>query len=257
MDESSKKIRAILFDLGETLITFGKVHGSALFKESARLSYDYLKELGQPVGNFRLYCFKNLAVIRFRFWLSNRTGNDFDSMMLLKKLGTRAGYKLTDQQWEHLAWLWYEPLGQFGKAEADIIKTLTTLTNGGVKLGIISNTFVHRTSLERHLRELGMLDFFAVRMFSYEFSFRKPDARIFNVAAERIGAQLENIMFVGDRLDKDVAPALRLGMTAVMIRAHTNSGKKAPQRAYTIETLAELPSLIEKINSTRLTASEK
>ena len=61
-------------------------------------------------------------------------------------------------------------------------------------------------SLEKHLEQVGILDFFPLRMYSYEFDFRKPDARIFKVAAERIGETAENILFVGDRIDTDITP---------------------------------------------------
>ncbi len=86
-------------------------------------------------------------------------------------------------------------------------------------------------------------------MYSYEFDFRKPDARIFRIAAERIGETPDNILFVGDRIDKDVRPVLRNGMRGVMKIAYTNAGKKIPQGAWKINQLSELPSLIDKINA--------
>ena len=50
------KIKAVLFDLGETLLNFGKIKTTSLFREGARLSYDYLKSMGQSVGGFEYYC---------------------------------------------------------------------------------------------------------------------------------------------------------------------------------------------------------
>ncbi|GAI71517.1 unnamed protein product, partial [marine sediment metagenome] len=82
------------------------------------------------------------------------------------------------------------------KVEPETADTLAALKNLGLKLGIVSNTFVNGSSLEKHLEQLGILDFFSVRIYSYEFDFRKPDARIFKAAAERIGEMLENILFV-------------------------------------------------------------
>ncbi|MCJ7692491.1 MAG: HAD family hydrolase, partial [Sedimentisphaerales bacterium] len=146
------------------------------------------------------------------------------------------------------AWLWYEPLGQLGKAEAGIKDTLTALKQMGLKLGIVSNTFVHKASLEKHLEQVGILDFFTVRLYSYEFDFRKPDARMFKIAAEKVGEMVENILFVGDRINKDIAPAMAAGMQAVKKTAYTNTGKKTPRGAWKINQLSELPLLIEKIN---------
>ncbi len=244
-----KKIKAVLFDLGETLLNFGRVNKSRVFQQGARLSYDFLKSCGQPVGNFNYYCWRNLIALRIRHWLSNITRKDFNALLLLRGIGTKKGVRLDRQQWRHFAWLWYEPLSKVGKAEDDTKETLTKLKESGIKLGIVSNTFVHSSSLEKHLKQLGILDFFAVRLYSYEFNFRKPDARIFKAAAERIGEMLENILFVGDQINRDVKAAAKTGMHAVLKAAYTNAGKKIPEGAWKINQLSELPALIEKINA--------
>jgi len=217
--------------------------------EGAKLSYDYLKSCGQPVGNFQYYCWRNLIAMRIRYLLSNITKNDFNSLALLRGIGIKKGIHLDRQQWQHFAWLWYEPLSKVATAEPKIKETLTALKNSGLKLGIVSNTFVNGSSLEKHLKQVGILDFFIVRVYSYEFDFRKPDARIFKVAAEKIGEMVENILFVGDRIDKDIRPAIRSGMQAALKTAYTNAGKKTPRGAWKINQLAELPGLIEKINT--------
>jgi len=244
-----KKIKAVLFDLGETLLDFGKFKAGRLFRQGARLSYDFLKSCGQPVGNFQYYCWRNLLALRIRHLLSNITKNDFNSLVLLRGIGIKKGIRLDGQRWRHFAWLWYEPLSKVATTEPKIKETLTALKNSGLKLGIVSNTFVNGCSLEKHLQQIGILDFFTVRVYSYEFDFRKPDVRIFKIAAERIGETVENILYVGDRIDKDIRPALRSGMQAVLKNAYTNNGKKTPKGAWRINQLSELPSLIESINA--------
>ena len=248
----AKKIRAVLFDFGETLLTFGKVNTARLFRQGARLSYDFLKSHGQPVGNFEYYCWRNLIALRVRRWLSNLTGRDFDALALLKKVGTKKGVKLGPQQWEHLAWLWYEPLSRIAQAEPNIAETLTALKKLGLKLGIVSNTFVNRCCLEKNLKQFGILDFFAVRLYSYEFGFRKPDTRIFKIAAEKIGEPPENILFVGDRIHEDVKAAIRIGMQAVLKIGPATASKKTPKGTWKIKQLAELPELVERINAKEL-----
>lgn len=244
-----KKIKAVLFDLGDTLLNFGKVKTTQLFQQGAKLSYDFLKNMGQPVGNFSYYCWRNLIVLHVRYWLSKITGRDFDALALLKKVGRKKGIKLQMEQWEHLAWLWYEPLSKVARTEPETAETLTALKKLGLKLGIVSNTFVSGESLDKHLNQLGILDFFPVRVYSYEFTFRKPNTQIFKVAADRIGETVENILYVGDRIDKDIKPAKKTGMKAVLKSAYTNAGKKIPKGIWKINQLSELPGLIEKINT--------
>ena len=246
---SEQRIRAVIFDLGETLLNFGKVSTTRLFRQGARASHAFLKGLGQPVGGFEVYCWTSLIRLRVRTLISNVTGRDFDAFAMLKRFGQRRGIRLSGEQWDEFAWQWYEPLSRLGSVETDLMQTLSNLRGLGLKLGILSNTFVNRRSLERHLQEMGILDFFEVRMYSYEHEFRKPNAALFKLAAERIGETFENIAFVGDRIDKDVRPAIDNGMVAVMKDAYTNAGKEAPRGALKIDRIAELPELIRTINA--------
>ncbi len=243
-----KMIKAVLFDLGDTLLNFGRFKTPPLFWQGARSSYDFLKGLGQPVGNFKYHSWRSLVYFYLRRWLWNIIGRDFDTLALLKKAGTKKGISLDEQQWRHLAWLWYEPLGKIAQIEPRIKETLSELKKKGLKLGLLSNTCVNRCSLEKHLNDIGILDFFTVRVYSYEFNFRKPDIRIFKAAADRISEHLENILYVGDRIKVDIKPAIKSGMHAVLKAAYTNAGEKTPNGAWKINQLSELPALIEKIN---------
>jgi len=245
---AGNKINAVLFDLGETLLNFGKVNTTRLFRQGAKLSYDFLKSCGQPTGNYNYYCWRNLILLRWRYWLSNITERDFNAFELFKQYGDKKGITLTADQWKHFSWLWYEPLYELSQDEPQAKETLTKLKQMGLKLGIVSNTFVHASSLEKHLDHLGILDFFEIKLYSYEFAFRKPDPRIFEIAAERIGEKPENIMYVGDRLDKDVEGATKAGMSPVLKHAYTNKQKQIPKTTPQIERIHELPTLIEKIN---------
>jgi len=244
-----RRIRAVLFDLGDTLLNFGKIEAGRLFAEGAQSSYEYLKGLGQAVGSFRLYFWRNLVNLRLQRLISALRGRDFNALALLERVGRRRGLRLTSEQWQHLAWRWYEPLSRICRIEPQTRQTLSKLRSAGLKLGIVSNTFVHASSLEKHLGQLGLVEFFSVRVYSYKYTFRKPDDRIFKIAMERIGQPAQNILYVGDRIDKDIRPALRNGMVAVLKEAYTNFGKKLPAGAHRIARISELPALIERLNA--------
>ena len=245
----NNQIKAVLFDLGETLLDFGRIKATRLFRQGARLSYDYLKSSGQPVVNFECYCWVNLLILRIRHLISRIQKKDFDSLTLLRTVGTRVGVRFDDEQWRHFAWLWYEPLSKIATTEPTIKDTLISLKGLGLKLGILSNTFVNADSLEKQLKQLGLLDFFSVRMYSYQFDFRKPDLRIFEIAAGRLDEPAEKILYIGDRIDMDIKPALKIGFKPVLKAAYTNAGKTSPNGAFKINHLSELPSLIKKINT--------
>ena len=245
---SDKKIKAVLFDLGDTLLNFGEVDIRAVFKEGAKSTYNFLKEAGQPVGSLKRYALRNFLAIRWRTFISDITGNDFDSLELLKKIGKTKNYNLEEAQWQKLAELWYEPLKKFGHPEEDVKETLIKLKQMQLKLGIVSNTFVSALSLDKHMSQAGLSGFFDFVLYSYQVPWRKPDKKIFRYAADKIGEKCENIMFVGDRIDKDVVPALKINMAAALKEAYTNMGKTCPLGAHKIKRISELPAIIEKIN---------
>jgi HAD superfamily hydrolase (TIGR01549 family) len=244
-----KKIKAVLFDLGETLLDFGRINTTKIFRQSAKLTYEFLQSCNKPLGNFQWYCWHSMIAFRFHCLVSSLTGKDFNALLLLKKIGIKKGFTLDEDQLRQLGWLWYEPLAKLARIEPRLKATLASLKQMGFKLGIVSNTFISEGSLDRHLAQFGILDFFPIRLYSHQFAFRKPDIRIFQTAAQQIGEPPQDVLFVGDRINKDIVPALKAGMRAVLKEAYTNIGKKIPKGVWKISRLSELPSLIEKINA--------
>jgi putative hydrolase of the HAD superfamily len=245
---NKQPIKSVLFDFGDTLLDFAHLSQHYHFYLGAQLTYAYLKELGQPTGPFMWHVIKNLGYLRFKHIVSNITHRDFDSLKALRGLGEKYGISMTDTQWEEYVWLWYEKMGYAAGVESDLDQTLQTLQDQGLKLGLISNTFLHASSLDRHMDELGLLKYLSPRLYSYQFSFRKPDHRIFRVGAERIGEALPNILYVGDLIKNDIIPTLALGMKAALKRGHSNVGKVVPAGAWEVKTLSELPELIAAYN---------
>ena len=119
---SKRKIEAVVFDLGETLLNFGRLDKATLFDKALRASYSYLEELSQPVGSFRMYRLVHIWGVRWNLLKSWGTGDDFDSLELLKSYGRRRDFHLSESQWEELNWKWYEGLSELGQVEpVDVI----------------------------------------------------------------------------------------------------------------------------------------
>jgi putative hydrolase of the HAD superfamily len=244
---ADRAVGAILFDLGQTLLEFGKLCNRSLFAVSAQNSYQWLRQQSQPLPRFVRYKLKHILGLYLHLGRSWLTGDDFDSLELLKGYGRRYGFTLSDEQYRQLSWIWYEPLSKQAYMEAELIQTLDRLRSMGLKLGIVSNTFVHRDTLGQHLKQVGLDGFFPVQLYSYEFPWRKPDVRIFQEASKRIGVAPEKTLFVGDRVDTDVNGALAAGMIPVFKRMAINRDKQVPAGVVTITKLAELPAVVEKL----------
>jgi HAD superfamily hydrolase (TIGR01549 family) len=245
---NKQPIKAVFFDFGDTIVDFAGVGQHHHFYLGAQLTHAYLKKLGQPTGPFTWYLIKNLAYLRLKHIISNFTHRDFDSLCALRGVGEKQGISLTEAQWEHYVWLWYEKLGYAGGVEPELAQTMQQLKDQGLKLGLISNTFLHATSLDRHMDELGLLKYLSERLYSYQFPFRKPDPRIFKAGAERIGEALPNILYVGDLIKNDIQPTLALGMKAALKRGPSNAGQAVPAGGWEVNTLSELPALIAAYN---------
>lgn len=242
---TKRRIEAVLFDLGETLLKFGQLDRNKLFSEAVARSYAYLKDQSQPVGSYWAYRLFYLWGIRWSVFKSWISGHDFNSLQQLQAYGRRRGFTLSPAQWEELNWQWYRGLAEIGGVVAGTQQTLEALQQTGLKLGLLSNTFIHKSSLERHLEQEALLDYLPVRLYTYDYPWRKPDERIFREGARAMGVDCEKIMYVGDRIDNDVIGARKVGMFPVLINAYTNTKKDIPADVAQIQSLTELPELIE------------
>ncbi len=96
-----------------------------------------------------------------------------------------------------------------------VIETLEALRGSGVVLGVLSNW---DSRLYQTLDALGLTRFFDHFVVSYEVGLEKPHPGIFLDAARLAGARPAEILMVGDSLDQDILPAMRLGWQTAWVR---------------------------------------
>jgi putative hydrolase of the HAD superfamily len=219
-------IDAVLFDLGDTIIDFGvgRREAEVLFKQGARLTYDYLDGKGMPVPAFEQYFRVHYRQMQRAYAWSKLTRRDFNYGDLLARVARKLKLAVTPGDLVHLAWLWYKPIGDASHIDKGIMQMLVQLRAAGTKLAIVSNTFVPGHCLDRHLREEGLLEFFPVRIYSSTVRYRKPHPRIFEMALEQIGVPAERALFIGDLLKTDIRGAKRAGMRTIWKPARSAAG---------------------------------
>lgn len=83
------------------------------------------------------------------------------------------------------------------------------------KLGIIANQGL---GTENRLIKYGIRQYFDVIASSAEEGVAKPDLKIFEIALKKAGCVPEEACMIGDRLDNDIEPAGKMGMTAIWVR---------------------------------------
>ena len=212
----ARGIKGILFDLGETLLHFGDFDVPHFFRAGAKLAYEYVTALGQPVPPFETYWRKQFRAIRWRYALSRLTAIEFDSVKVMARTHARMGQKLTREQHEELTWLWYRPLSEHAEMEDGAKEMLRQFLDDGLVLGVVSNTFVPGRLLDRHLECVGLLDLLPHRTYSADVGRRKPRRSIFNLALARAGLRAEQTLFVGDLPWTDIHGANRVGLVSVL-----------------------------------------
>ncbi|MEU0671376.1 HAD family hydrolase [Streptomyces sp. NPDC006172] len=141
----------------------------------------------------------------------------------------------------------------FGEADLypDVREALGALRANGLWLGIAGNQTVRAGGI---LRELFTEDVDLIGT-SDDWGASKPDRAFFDRVAEVVPAAVDEMLYVGDRIDNDIRPAREAGMhTALVHRGpwatiqwHTEEAEKLP--TFRVESLLELPSLIRDFNA--------
>ncbi|MCD4825436.1 MAG: HAD family hydrolase [Phycisphaerae bacterium] len=245
----TRSIKAILFDLGDTLLDFGKVDFPRMFREGADGAYDYLQKRGYSLPSRRWYGLFHRLAIHWNVLVSAISRREFNSLDVLERCCRRMGLYLSADEHMELCWKWYEPLCRHATVETGLAEMLTNLKADGLKLVIVSNTFVPGQILDRHLAMERLLEHLPDRIYSCNIGHRKPHPRIFHEALRLAGTTPEEVMFVGDTPKADILGASRLGMIPVL-KDPTGAYRKSKYRpAHTIRSILELPQIIAEYKS--------
>ena len=126
----------------------------------------------------------------------------------------------------------------------DALPCLIALKDSGLFIGIAGN---QPEAAEDALRDCGVTaDFIAS---SARWGIEKPSVRFFEEVVRQSGFDANEIAYVGDRLDNDILPAAAIGLHTVFIERGpwgTLDGRKPEvfRADYVIRSLSELPSLL-------------
>jgi putative hydrolase of the HAD superfamily len=210
-----RRYDVVLFDAGETLLrpepSFPELIVRLLRDRGLTVSHDEPSWIESALRSvFR--AMDDLVVNREHFSTSIERSRAFWTEIytrLLAELG------VDDPDAEHAGYLYDE----FSKPEhyalfPDALPALRELAATGYTLGIVSNFEAWLNTL---LERLGILPLMSVVVVSGVEGIEKPDPKIFRIALDRIDAEPERAVYVGDNPRIDCAAALSLGMGAVLV----------------------------------------
>jgi FMN phosphatase YigB (HAD superfamily) len=116
---------------------------------------------------------------------------------------------------------------------ADAMPCFAALRARGLRLGAAGNMrAVHEKFLRPHVDFVGS---------SERWDVWKPDAGFFARIVEEAAVPAGEILYVGDRVDNDVVPALAAGFRAIRVRRGAHADVESPEGMITIDSLEELP----------------
>jgi HAD superfamily hydrolase (TIGR01549 family) len=244
----AEKIEGILFDLGDTILDFGSVDVLGKFEAGANLAYQYLSELRLPLPSFATFHRRQLWAIRWNYFKSRFTRREFNTLDILGKLAIEMGHDLSHEQMLELAWRFYQPLARQATVEEGTRELLNEFAAQELKMGLVSNTFVPGPILDRHLKEVNLLELLPVRIYSSDVICRKPSRSIFQLALQQTRLEPAKTLFVGDSLEADIEGANQAGMISVLKDPHNRHRHSRIKPNHRIRRLSELRDIVRQHN---------
>ncbi|WP_423791917.1 TIGR02253 family HAD-type hydrolase [Methanocaldococcus indicus] len=127
----------------------------------------------------------------------------------------------------------------------DVIKTLIELKKMDLKLAVLTDGLTIK-QWEKLIR-LGIHLFFDEVVTSEEFGLGKPHIEFFKYGLKKLNLKPKEVIYVGDRVDRDIKPAKALGMITVRILKGKYKDMEDNISDYKIENIKELLPIIKNL----------
>jgi FMN phosphatase YigB (HAD superfamily) len=129
----------------------------------------------------------------------------------------------------------------------DTLPVLRWAQTAGFRLGFAGN---HSQLTEEFVRTLGLSP--AIVGSSQRWGVAKPDPAFFQRIIDEAGLTPHEIVYIGDRIDNDILPALRIGMGAIFVERGPwgtiqSRWPEARDVHVKIRSLSELPTVLSQI----------
>jgi putative hydrolase of the HAD superfamily len=207
------RVKAILFDFGDTLVSFEDFD----YEASLTALHQTLVKNGivTPYEEFKRTYFK------VRDQLYREVDSSFKEVnfcVRASRVVNRLGFNLnpTDPKITSSIEAFMRPLIESLKLKEHVPMILQELKKK-YRLGLVSN-FAYPPAIKQALRKFRLYEFFDVIVISGDIGWRKPGSKIFEKALEALHVCASEALFVGDAPFHDIAGARQVGMKTVLLR---------------------------------------
>ena len=113
----------------------------------------------------------------------------------------------------------------FCHKDPDIIPMLKALRDKGIKVGLITNCYFEERDA---ITNCDMYDFFDALCMSCEIGIKKPDPRVYELCAEKLGVKIDECLYVGDGGSNELQAAKAVGMKPLQAVWYLRDGVDQP-----------------------------
>lgn len=238
--------KAIIFDLGSTLIEYEAVPWPELAVECINKVGTFLKKKGYDVPDkgefYSLFdevkgMYRETAAKKLIEWSIPQA-----AATVLKKLNIDNENGLADKMFEE----YYKPVDEKLYVYDDTKAMLELIKEKIGRIGLISNTIFPEQTHLKELKRFKIEKYFDFTIFSSTVGVRKPHPDIFIKAANMAGLAPGECVYVGDRYIEDVTGPNGIGMPAILKKLEIREyPEDMPETVRTITCLTELHDHIE------------
>lgn len=242
------KLKAILFDMGSTLLEFENYTWDVLGRMCAEKGYEFLKQNNSSLPEF--VGFSKLLVdeiLKARAEVAENL-KEFKFERVAWDLFNVLNLSTSDGLYHNFVEVYYKPVTDQITLIDGAVEILQHLKERELKIGIVSNTIFPERFHLRELKRFGLYPYLDFYIFSSTAGVRKPHPQIFLQALNALNVDASQAVFVGDRLVENVGGAQKVGMKGIL-RFHEGRDYSAPiiPDARIVE-LNELPKVLHDIS---------
>jgi len=241
------ELKAVLFDMGSTLIEFENYTWDVLRSVCAENGYAFLKDKKLSLPEFGE--FSGLLDAEF---LKARKGaegslNEFRAETVAYNLFGVLNLSTSDGLSEIFMEKFYQPISDQLTLMDGAEDVLRYFKDGSLKIGIVSNTIFPESYHIPELKRFGLYSYLDAHLFSSSVGVRKPHPEMFLRTLNALEVDPSHAVFVGDRLVEDVGGAQKVGMKAILA-LHERRDYSAPITPDArIDELKELPEAVSSL----------
>ncbi len=238
--------KAILFDLGGTLIEYAGIYDSWPLLETPGIeaAYAMLGRDGTPLPSFRLFRATAFAMLPARWENAVRGKRNLRLVDLLVEIATDLQIDRPLALVEQAAAAYQQAICKFAKPIPNGESVLAQLKGTGYRLGLLSNTMFEGNAHQNDLARFNLAGYFYAMLFSADAGMWKPNPDPYYHLLETLEATPEEAIFVGDSPEHDIVGAQNAGIRAVHFPSSQRFGcPEGIQPDGVINGLSELPQL--------------